>query len=80
MREAETPDGREAGAARDLAHTDDGGGRDVRWAGLLHDAAYYAARAVAEGRLRPEALRGPVRGFDGTEAVRAGSSATGGRG
>ena len=29
MREAETPDGREAGATCDLDRTGDGGGRDV---------------------------------------------------
>jgi hypothetical protein len=54
MREAGAPDGREAGSARD--RPGDGDGRGERWAGLLHDAAYYAARAVAEGRLSPEAL------------------------
>ena len=80
MREAGAPDGRGAGAARGRGRSDRGDGRGERWAGLLHDAAYYAARAVAEGRLRPEGLRGPVRGSDSTDAVRAVSSAIGGRG
>ena len=79
MREAGAPDGRGAGAARGRGRSDRGDGRGERWAGLLHDAAYYAAKAVAEGRLRPEALRGPVRGLDGTDAVGTGLPATGGR-
>jgi len=70
-REAATPDGDEAAAARD--RPGDGDGRDERWAGLRYDAA-------AEGRLRPEARRGPARGLDGTDAVGAGLPATGGRG
>ena len=73
-REAATPDGDEAAAARDRPR--DGDGRDERWAGLRYDAA----KAAAEGRLRPEGPRGPVRGLDGTDAVGAGLPATGGRG
>ena len=50
MREAVAPDWREAEAARDRSGEDQ---RDARWVGLQHDAAYFAARAVAEGRKPP---------------------------
>ncbi len=77
-REAATPDGSEAAAARD--RPGDGTGRDERWAGLPHVAACYATRAVAEGRLRLEARRGPARGFHETDVVGAGLLVPGGRG
>ena len=68
MREAGAPDGRGAGAARERDRPD----RGERWSGLRHDAAYYAARAAAEGRLSPEGLRRPVQGLDGTDAAGTG--------